>query len=132
MSPARDVDEYIEGAAKEVLPPLREMRAAIWDAAPNAVESISYGMPFYSFRGESGFGARLCYFGLLKSKNKIAFYSRPVVLEEHADEVEAFLTTKSALQFPIDRPIPIQLVKKLVRTGIRKHAAGEDSSHRRA
>ena len=55
-----------------------------------------------------------------------------MVLEEHMDEVKKYLTTKSALQFPQDGPIQVQLIKKLVRTGIRKHKAGEDSSHRRA
>jgi uncharacterized protein YdhG (YjbR/CyaY superfamily) len=130
MNPAKNVDTYIESVPNEVRSKLREMRAAIREAAPDAVESISYGMPFYSFRGESWFEARLCYFGLLK-KDKIAFYTRPVVLEEHRNEVETYLTTKSALQFPMNKSIPVQLIKKLVRTGIRKHEAGEDSSHSR-
>jgi uncharacterized protein YdhG (YjbR/CyaY superfamily) len=66
MKAWKNVDEYITAAPKEVQPKLREVRAAIREAAPEAVESISYGMPFYSFKGESGFKARLCYFGLLK------------------------------------------------------------------
>ncbi|MGI0091284.1 MAG: DUF1801 domain-containing protein [Nitrososphaerales archaeon] len=66
---------------KEVQPKLREIRAAIREAAPDAVESISYGMPFYSFKGESGFQARLCYFGLLKKTKKIAFMSAPSSLK---------------------------------------------------
>ncbi len=120
----RSVDEYIESAAKEVQPRLREIRGAIREAAPDAIEIISYGMPFYSFRGESGFGARICYFGLLKSKKKIAFYTRPVFLEEYMDEVKEYLTTKSALQFPLDKPTPVRLIRKVVRNGIRKHEAG--------
>ncbi len=126
-SQAKCVDAYIESAPKEVQLKLRKMRTAIREAAPDSTETISYGMPFYSFKGESGFQARLCYFGLLRKR--IAFYMRPVVLEEHMDEVKTYMTTKSALQFPLDRPIPVQLVKKLVRTAIRKHAAGEDGSH---
>ena len=106
---------------------LREIRAAIREAAPDAVESISYGMPFYSFKGESGFQARLCYFGFLKKR--VVFYTRPLVLEDHKDEVGSYMTAKSALQFPLDGPIPTRLIKKLVRTGIRKHRAGDDSSH---
>lgn len=70
---SKSVDEYIENTPRDVQPKLREIRMAIQEAAPAAIESISYGMPFYSFRGESGFQARLCYFGLLKSKTKIAF-----------------------------------------------------------
>jgi len=121
---AKDVDAYIGNVPKEVQPRLREIRTAIREAAPDSVETISYGMPFYSFKGESGFHARLCYFGLLKGKKRIAFYTRPVFLQDHTDEVQAYLTTKSALQFPLDRPIPVQLIKRLVRNGIRKHKAG--------
>ena len=130
MNQAKGVDAYVEGAPEDARPRLREMRAAIRGAAPDAVESISYGMPFYSFRGESGFQARLCYFALLKS-GKVAFYTRPVVIEEHAGEAEPYLATKSALRFPLNRPVPVRLIKKLVKTGIRKHEAGADSSHRR-
>jgi uncharacterized protein YdhG (YjbR/CyaY superfamily) len=127
VNPAKNVDAYIENAPMEVQPKLRALRKAIREAAPESTETISYGMPFYSFKGESGFSARLCYFGL--TKKRIAFYSRPVVLEKHKDEVEMYLTTKSALQFPLDKPIPLQLVNKLVRTGIRMHEAGEDNPH---
>lgn len=124
MNPAaKNVNKYIENTPKEVQAKLKGIRAAIREAAPDAIESISYGMPFYSFKEESGFQARLCYFGLLKNKKKIVFYTRPVYFEEHMDEAATYLTTKSALQFPLDRPIPIQLIKKLVRNGIRKHEA---------
>ena len=68
MKPVKNVDEYITTARKDVQPKLRELRAAIKDVAPDAVESISYGMPFYSYKGEEGFKGRLVYFGLLKSK----------------------------------------------------------------
>ena len=118
---AENVHEYIEAAPKEVQPKLKQIRSAIKEAAPDATESISYDMPFYSFSGESGFEARLCYFGLLKSKKKIAFYTRPMYLEEYKDDVDEYLTTKSALQFSLDNPIPIQLIKKIVKYGVRKH-----------
>lgn len=127
MNPPKNVDTYVENVPKEAQLKLREIRAAVMEAAPDAIESISYGMPFYSFKGESGFQARLCYFGLLKSKKKIVFYTRPVFLEEYTDEVEKYLTTKSALQFSLDKPIPVQLIKKVVRNGIRKHGAGADN-----
>ena len=129
VKPAKNVDAYIAAAPKEVLPKLRAVREAIREVAPDAVESISYGMPFYSFKGETGFQARLCYFGLLKGR--ISFYVRPLVLEEHMDEAAEYMTGKSALQFPLERPIPISLIKKLVGNGIRKHTAGEDNLHAR-
>jgi uncharacterized protein YdhG (YjbR/CyaY superfamily) len=127
MKPAKDVEAYIAAAPKEAQAKLRAVREAIREVAPDAVESISYGMPFYSFKGESGIQARLCYFGLLKGR--IAFYLRPLVLEEYTDEAAGYVTSKSALQFPLDRPIPVSLIKKLVRNGIRKHAAAQDKAH---
>ena len=123
MDPTRNVDAYIQNAPKEFRPKLREIRTAIREAAPDSSETISYGMPFYSFRGETGFQARLCYFGFLKEK--IVFYTRPAFLEEHTDEIEMYLSTKSALHFPLDRPIPVQLIRRLVRNGVRKHEAGK-------
>lgn len=80
-------------------------------------------MPFYSFKGESGFKARLCYFGLLKGR--VAFCLSPLALEEYGDEVSEYMASKSALQFPLDRPIPVSLIKKPVDNGIRKHAVEE-------
>jgi uncharacterized protein YdhG (YjbR/CyaY superfamily) len=129
---SKSVHEYIERAPLDVQPKLKEMRTALREAAPDAVESISYGMPFYSFRGESGFQARLCYFGLLKSKKKkIVFYTRPIYLEEYKEEVKTYLTTKSALQFPLNGSIPVQLIKKIVRNGIRKHKAETKNESRK-
>ena len=122
MKALNGVDEYIASAPVEIRPKLKQLREAIRKAAPDAVESISYGMPFYSFKGESGFTARLCYFGL--TKHSIAFYMRPHVFAEHAEEVEEFKSTKSALHLPLDKPISVSLIKKLVRTGTRIHGAG--------
>jgi len=124
MKPTRDVDAFIQNAPKQVQPRLREMRAAIRKAAPDSVETISYGMPFYSFKGETGFQARLCYFGLLK--DKVVFYTRPTFLEEYLDDARVYLSTKSALHFPLDRPVPRRLIEKLVKNGIRKHEARKD------
>ena len=124
VTPPGDVDEYVQHAPKEVRPKLREIRAAIQETAPDVVESISYGMPFYSFRGESGFGARLCYFGF--QKNCVVFYTRPAFLEEHGDATGPYLSSKSALHFRLDRPIPIQLIRKVVMTGLQKHGDGGD------
>jgi len=125
----KTVDEYIAAARKEAQPKLREVRAAIRDVAPEAVESISYGIPFYSYKGEKGINGRLCYFGLLKTS--IGLYLRPPVIEEHMDELSGYKTTKSALQLPLDRPIPVSLVKKLVRDGMRRHDAGKDDERRK-
>lgn len=118
-APMTDVLTYIRGAPKDVRPLLRAMRTAIRAAAPEALESISYGMPFYSFPGKSGVKARLCYFGFLKTA--VVFYTRPLYLEEHMDELQPYLSTKSSLHFRLDEPIPVALVQKIVSGGVRKH-----------
>jgi uncharacterized protein YdhG (YjbR/CyaY superfamily) len=130
MKQAKNVDEYIAAAPKDMQPKLKEIRSAIRKVAPDAVESISYGMPFYSYKGEQGFKGRLVYFGLLKSS--IALYMRPQDLEPYMNEVAEYKSTKSALQFPLDRAPPVSLIRKLVREAMKRHYAGAQTSHTRA
>ena len=127
MKAWKSVDEYLAAAPKDVQPKLREIRAAIRDVAPDAGESISYGMAFYNYKGESGYKGRFCYFGLQKAH--IGLYIPPPIIEEHKDELGGYKTTKSALQLPLDKPIPIPLIKKLVRDRMKRQKAGEPSSH---
>jgi uncharacterized protein YdhG (YjbR/CyaY superfamily) len=123
MKPTNDVDSYIAAAPKETQPKLRAVREAIREAAPDAVESISYGMPFYSYEGKQGIEARLCYFSLMKSD--VGFYLRPPVIEAHKDELAGYVSTKSALHFPLSNPMPVSLIKKLVRARMKIDKAGE-------
>ncbi len=111
------VDDYISAAPKEAQGKLNEVRAAIREAAPTAVESISYKMPYYSYRG------RLAWFGL--HKEHIGLYLRPPVVEEHKKELAGYVTTKSAVHLPLDKKIPAALIKKLVRARVEKNAAEE-------
>jgi uncharacterized protein YdhG (YjbR/CyaY superfamily) len=130
MKKAKDVDEYIAAAPKGVQSMLMQIRAAIKEVAPDAVESISYDMPFYSYKGEEGFKGRLVYFGLLKSS--IALYMRPQDIEPYKSEVAEYKSTKSALQFPLDQAIPVPLIKRLVREAMKRHYAGAQISRTRA
>jgi len=111
----KDVDEYIARTPKEVQDKLKEIRAAIREAAPTAVESISYGMPYYDYRG------RLAWFGLAKSH--IGFYIRPPIVEEHKNELTDYEITKSTVRFPLDKKIPVSLIKKLVKARMKKNEA---------
>ena len=103
----RDVDSYIEAAPKQVREKLRKVRAAIQEVAPLARESISYGMPYYAYKG------RLAWFGL--HTGHIGLYLRPPVVEEHGEDLKGYVTTKSAVHLPLQRKVPVSLVKKLVR-----------------
>ena len=112
---SKDVDEYISAAPKEVQDKLKEVRAAIREAALSAHESISYRMPYYAYKG------RLAWFGLQKAH--IGLYIRPPVIEEHKKELAGYVTTKSAVHIPLDRKIPVALIKKLVKARMKKNEA---------
>ncbi len=112
MRKVETVDDYISAAPAAARPKLEEVRAAIRAAAPDAEESISYRIPYYSQNG------RLAWFGLFRSH--IGLFVRPPVLEEHREELKGYTMTKSSLHLPLDRPVPVGLVKKLVRAALKK------------
>ena len=111
----KDVDAYIAGAPHEVQSKLKELRAAIRHAAPTAIERISYGMPYYSYKG------RLAYFHL--SKAHIGLYIPPTVIQEHQSELKNYETTKSTVRFPLDKKLPIGLIQRLVKARMKKNEA---------
>lgn len=117
MKPVKNVDEYIAQAPKEVQEKLKELRAVIRTAAPGAEERISYGMPYYYYKG------RLVYFQLWKKH--IGFYVPTPVLEEHKSELKGYETTKATVRFPLDEKLPLALIKKLVQARVRKNDEAE-------
>ncbi len=113
----KNVDEYIAKAPKAVQSQLQEMRRVIRQVAPDAKESISYKMPYYSYKG------RLVWFASMKGY--IGVYLRPPVIAEHERELVAYTTTKSAVHFPLGKKLPLPLIKKLVRARMKKNEAGQ-------
>jgi len=111
------VDAYIRAAPKSAQSKLREFRAVIKDIAPTAKESISYQMPFYDYKG------KLVWFGL--QRGYIGLYLRPPVIAEHKRELAKYVTTKSAVHFPLDKKPPIPLIKKLVKARMKKNESEE-------
>jgi len=109
----RDVDAYIAAAPKEVRRKLKELRAAIREAAPTAVERISYGMPYYEYKG------RLAYFRLAKAH--IGLYVPPPIIEEHKNELADYETAKGTVRFPLEKRLPLALIKKLVKDRMKKN-----------
>ena len=118
MKPAKDVDEYIALAPKEIQGKLKELRATIKAAAPRAEERISYGMPYYYYKG------RLVYFSLLKKHIGLYALTAPV-LEEHKSELEGLVTAKGTVRFPLDEKLPIARIKKLVKAQAKKNDKAE-------
>jgi uncharacterized protein YdhG (YjbR/CyaY superfamily) len=113
MKPVKDVDEYIALAPKEVQGKLKEFRAIIKTAAPSAQERISYGVPYYYYKG------RLVYFGL--SKKHIGLYIPAPIVEEHKSELKDYETTKATVRFPLDKRLPVMLIKKLIKARVNKN-----------
>jgi len=118
----RAVNAYIRAAGYVAGEKLQEVRSAIKEVAPEAQESISYGIPYYDYRG------RLAWFGL--HKNHIGLYIRPPVIHEHRRELKGYVTTKSAVHLPLDDKIPVSLVKKLVKARMKMNEAEAKPSRR--
>lgn len=111
----KDVDEYISLAPKEVQSKLKELRAAIRETAPTAVERISYGMPYYHYKG------RLVYFA--HAKAHIGLYIPTPIIEEHKKELAGYQTAKGTVRFPLDKKLPVALIRKLVKARMEKNDA---------
>ena len=112
-----NVDEYIAQAPEKAQEKLQELRAAIRSIAPEAEERISYGMPYYYYKG------RLVYFQLWK--NHIGFYVPSPVVEEHKSELQGYETTDATIRFPLNEKLPLVLIKKLVEARMKKNDEAE-------
>ena len=102
----KTMDEYIAQFPKNVRDVLEELRQVIKEVAPNAEETIDYGIPTFKFNGN------LVHFAAFK--NHIGFYPTPSGIEAFKKELTTFKQSKGTVQFPLDKPIPFDLVKKIV------------------
>ena len=100
------IDAYIENFPEEIQSILKKLRAEIKNAAPQAVEKISYQMPTYYLEGN------LVHFAAFK--NHIGFYPAPSGIENFKEQLAGYKTSKGAIQFPLDQPIPYTLIHKIV------------------
>lgn len=117
MKTAKDVNEYIESAPKDLQSKLRELRKIIKDCAPEATERISYGMPYYEYKG------RLVYFAWAKAH--IGLYAMPPIVEAHLSDLKKYQTAKATIRFPLNEKLPIPLIKKLIKAGVRRNDEAE-------
>jgi uncharacterized protein YdhG (YjbR/CyaY superfamily) len=113
------IDQYLAGVGDDQRAALEQLRAAIRDAAPEAEECISYGVPAFRLHGPLvGFGA---------SARHCAFYPMsPAVVEAHKTALARYATSKGTIRFQADDPLPDSLVRKLVKARI-----AENARHRR-
>jgi uncharacterized protein YdhG (YjbR/CyaY superfamily) len=107
MKNFRTVDEYLSALPKGVRDILERLRTTIRQAAPQAEEVISYNMPAFKWNG------MLVWYAAFKEH--IGFYPKASAIAAFKDELVRFKTSKGAIQFPIEKPIPTNLVKKIVK-----------------
>jgi uncharacterized protein YdhG (YjbR/CyaY superfamily) len=94
---------------------LRQVRETIRRAVPKAEERMSYGMPYYHYKG------RLAYFRLARSH--VGLYIPTPVLAEYKRELKKYETTDATLRLPLDAKLPLALIKRLVRSRAEKNDA---------
>jgi uncharacterized protein YdhG (YjbR/CyaY superfamily) len=103
----KSIDEYISGLPEEVQETLRKLREVIRKAAPGAEEKISYGMPTFALHGN------LIHFAA--HKRHIGLYPTPSGIETFGLELSGYKSAKGSVQFPIDMPLPYELIGRIVR-----------------
>jgi uncharacterized protein YdhG (YjbR/CyaY superfamily) len=108
-------DEYIATFPEEIQTILEKIRATIKTAAPDAQEKISYQMPTFDLKGN------LVHFAAFK--NHIGFYPTPTGIEKFKKELSAYEGAKGSVQFPLDQPIPYDLISKIVKFRVKENLA---------
>jgi uncharacterized protein YdhG (YjbR/CyaY superfamily) len=102
------IDEYVASFPKDVQKIMEQLRSTIKTAAPEAEEKISYNMPTFTLDG-----TYLVYFA--GWKNHIAFYGAPRGNAEFRDDLSSYESGAGTLQFPYDKPMPLDLITKIVK-----------------
>jgi uncharacterized protein YdhG (YjbR/CyaY superfamily) len=113
MKKPETVDEYIASFPPAVKNKLNEIRSVILSAAPGAEEVISYGMPGYKLNG------MLVWFG--GYEKHIGFYPKPSALKAFKDEISVYKNSKGAVQFPMDKKLPVGLIRKMVKFRLKEN-----------
>lgn len=114
-SQSKNIDDYIATFPQNVQHRLRELRSAIREAAPQAEESISYGMPTFKLNGN------LVHFAAYNKH--IGFDVPSSVILAFKEKLSSYKQSKGTVQFPIDWPIPLDTVKEIVRFRVKENLA---------
>ena len=114
----KNIDSYLAAVPQDMKPVLEKLRHTINQAAPEAEEVISYGMPAFKYHG------MLVYFAAFK--NHCSFFpASGLLIKEMATELAAYKTSKGTIQFTIDKPLPAALVKKMVKMRVKQNLEKE-------
>ena len=118
--PPKSVDEYLARVPEPARGTLKKIRAVIRSAAPaEATEVISYGIPMFQYKGA------LVWFAAFS--NHCSLFPTAAVVEKFKNELKGYPTSKGTVQFPIDKPLPAALIKKIVKARV---AQIESKNHR--
>ena len=108
----KTITEYINAAPKGARKKLREMRACVRKSAPGSEESLKWGMPSFSYR------RILVTFAA--HKHHIGFYPTPAAVRAFAKDLSEFVTAKGSIQFPLEKPLPLPLIRKITAFRVRE------------
>ncbi len=111
----QSINEYISTFPREIQEILEKLRQVIRETAPKAEEIISYKMPTFKLNGN------LVHFAAYQ--NHIGFYPAPSGIDTFKEELSQYKTSKGAIQFPLNKPIPYNLVKKIVEFRVKEQLA---------
>lgn len=116
MNKAKTIDEFIEGFPKETQVILEEMRKRIKKVAPEATEAISYGIPTFKLNGN------LVHFSAYS--HHVGFYPGAEAIEVFKKDLSNYECSKGTVRFPLDQPIPYDLVEKITKYRVKKNELG--------
>jgi uncharacterized protein YdhG (YjbR/CyaY superfamily) len=114
-SPPHGIDEYIAGFPEDIQVILERIRTTIHQAAPSTEETISYQMPTFRLEGN------LVHFAAYKKH--IGFYPTPSGIEKFKEEISAYKWAKGSVQFPLNQPIPYDLIGRIVTFRVQENLA---------
>jgi uncharacterized protein YdhG (YjbR/CyaY superfamily) len=113
QTPPKNIDDYIAGFPAEVQEILEKIRTTIRKAAPDAKETINYGIPTFTLNGN------LVHFAGFRGH--IGFYPTPSGIEKFKEELSVYEGAKGSVQFPLDKPMPLGLIRKIVKFRVQEN-----------
>jgi uncharacterized protein YdhG (YjbR/CyaY superfamily) len=113
MTKPKNFEEYIVAFPVEIQKVLEQLRETIKKTAPEADEEISYGMPSFRQNG------RLLYFAAFK--NHIGFYPMATGIEAFKTKLSAYKWAKGSIQFPLQKPLPVELITEIVKFRVKEN-----------
>lgn len=110
---ATTIDDYLANVPPDAREKLQEIRQIVKEEAPEADEAISYRMPAFKLHGI------LVYFGAFK--DHVGLYPTSSPMDAFREELAGYKTSKGAIQFPLDRPLPVPLIRRIVQYRVKEN-----------